>query len=421
MGRGRMLASWRPAAVVSVLVGGLLVGCGGGPSPGAPTPAGTPAPGPSPTPTTTTFLHLRQESGDVATYRIDVATGRLQLALTQRLGDLHGLAADPGGRYVYLAYGPRSRSASSREDASIVLHEVEPTGALRPVSEASSRPWPASLGSCTFGDWGWTWLSASTGRAWGLWGYRFGGGCQHERYVGVTHAVGADGQLGPAVVADLGYEFGGAALDPAADVIYRSHYAGYDSDGALTAHAVGSDDRLRITGLSRLCLASEAYQIQPLAAARGFLFGQADTTGTVCSWEGPRLAPRANLGVSASVAAAFSPADATSPALLAMADNVYGSHWTDHRTELRLLSVRGDGRADLVDTVELAGRVSQLLFDPSGRLLFLADGDGRVLSYAVSSATPLEPIESVPASAHPLRSDGPSFMAISSRSSTPRL
>ena len=82
--------------------------------------------------------------------------------------------------------------------------------------------------------------------------------------------------------------------------------------------------------------------------------------------------------------------------------------------------MRSDGDTDLLDTVELPSRVRQLLFDPSGRLLFLADEDGRVLSYAVGSATPLEPIESVPASAHPLRADGPSFMAVSYRSSAPK-
>jgi len=226
LGRRPRLGRGPLAAVAGVVVGGLLAGCGGGSPTGAPAPVATPLPGPSPTPATTTFLHLRQEGGDVATYRIDTATGRLQLALTQRLGDFHGLAADPGGRHVYLAYGPRSFSESSSRDASVVLHEVDPTGRLLPVSEASSHPWPASPGSCTFGEWGWAWLSASAGRAWGLWGYRFGGGCQQSRYVGVTHAVGTDARLGPAVTAELGYEFGGAALDPGADVIYRSHYAG---------------------------------------------------------------------------------------------------------------------------------------------------------------------------------------------------
>jgi hypothetical protein len=426
VGRGRTLANRWPAAVVGIVVAGLLVGCGGPPA-GTPTPIVTPivtpTPGPSPTPATTSFLHLRREGGEVATYRIDAGTGRLQLALTQRLGDFHGLAADPAGRYVYLAYGPRSLAESSREDASIVLHEVDPTGRLLPRSEASSRPWPASPGSCTFGEWGWKWLSASAGRAWGLWAYRFGGGCQHDRFIGVTHAVGTDGRLGPAVVGDLGYEFGGAALDPDADVIYRHHYAGYDSQGALTAHAVTPDDRLRITGVSSLCVASEVYEVQPLAAVRGFLFGQADTTGTVCAWEGPRLAPRANLGIAASVAAAFSPADAASPALLAVAEDVYGARRTYRRTDLRLLSVRSDGNAELLDTVELSRRARQLLFDPPGRLLFVADEDGRVLSCAIGPGTRLEPIESVPASARPAGpyDDGPSFVAISFRSSTPRL
>jgi len=422
LGQERTLAIRWPMAALGVLVGGLLAGCGGGgSSPATSTPVVTPTPGPSPSPVTTSFLHLRQEGGDIATYRIDATTGRLQLALTQRLGDAHALAGDPGGRYVYLAYGPRSRSESSNQDASIVLHEVDVTGGLLPLSEASSRPWPASPGSCTFGTWGWSWLSASAGRAWGLWKYRFGGGCQHDRYIGVTHAVGTDGQLGPAVTGDLGYEFSGAALDPGADVIYRPHYAGYDSDGAVTAHVVGPDDRLRITGFSNLCLASEVFQVQPLVAVRGFLFGQADTTGTVCSWETPRLAPRANLGISASVAAAFSPADPTSPALLAMADDVYGPQRVHRRTDLRLLSMRSDGATELLDTVELPTRVQQLLFDPSGRLLFVADEDGRVLSYAVGPGTRLEPIENVPASLQTFLPHGPSFLAVSARTSAPRL
>jgi hypothetical protein len=262
---------------------------------------------------------------------------------------------------------------------------------------------------------------------WGLWQYRFGGGCQHDAYVGVTHVVTAGGGLGPAVSGDLGFEFGGTALDAGADVIYREHYAGYDSPGALTAHVVGPDHRLRAMGWTTLCLASEVYEVRPLVATRGFVFGHADLTGSVCSWEGPRLAPRGNLGIDASTAAAFSPGDLASPALLAMTDDVAGPspRHAYQRTILRLLSVAHGGDVALLDAVDLKSRAWQLLFDPSGRFLFVADEEGTLYSFGVSDGSRLEPIESVPADARPARAfyypSQPPFLAVSARPGVPRL
>jgi hypothetical protein len=374
------------------------------------------------------FLHVRQEGGDIATYQIDAATGRLQLAGTQRLGDVRALVGDPDGRYVYAAFDPRNLPVDPPGDASIALYEADASGSLLARSEASSRPWELGHGyDC--GNYGWTWLAASRDRVWGMWLSRYAGGCHHEAYTAITHAVTAGGQLEPAARGDSWIDSGWAAIDPAADLLYKSRYGFlYYGPGALTAHAVEPDGRLRITGYSSLCAASEVSQVKPLAATQGFVFGSGDGEGAVCSWEGTRLAPRANLGFAASEGAAFSPTDSTAATLLAMSGDVRTPHYVYRRTDLRLLTMEGDGGVALLDTVELPSRVLQLLFHPSGRFLYVADEDGRLRTYAVSPGRRLDPIESVPDAARPSVGGDwpyydaePPFMAVSVRSNVPRL
>ena len=106
--------SWRRDATIGLIAAlcGLLAACGSGAagpvaSGPSPTPPGPSAPGPSPSPTQTNFLHVLQ--GDsVATYRIDDATGRLQLSVTQAVEDAHALTGEPGGRFVYAAHANTS-------------------------------------------------------------------------------------------------------------------------------------------------------------------------------------------------------------------------------------------------------------------------------------------------------------------------
>ncbi len=389
-----------------------LAACAGSsaPSPGTPTGA-RPTPAPSPIATPLEFLHLPQPDGRVTTYRVDAATGQLDLALTQDLGPVHALAGDPRGRYVYAAYGPTSYSAASREDASIVLHEVDESGRLVAGSESPSRPWPTST-SCRVGHWGWTWLAGSAGRVWGQFMHRFGGGCQHQGYIGVTHAVSEQGDLGPAVLGDTWIDGPAAALDPDEGVLYKQRYGwGYYGPAALTAHVAGPDGHLKCTGYSSLCAGTNVATVAPLGAVRGFVFGRfGQDEPTVCSWEGRRLAPRPKLGFDSSMAAAFSPFDKTTPALLAMAEDVTGPapRRIYRHTDLRLLSLGGEGELTLLDHVELPSPTSQLLFDPSGSFLYVAVADSAtLLAYRVDFGRRLEPIEGVAGAV------GLPFMAIS--------
>jgi hypothetical protein len=416
---------------LAVVTCGLLAGCGdsSGPSPGTPTAAATtPTPGPSPTPAPVSFLHLRHEGGDITTYQIDGITGRLDLAGTQRLGDVRALAGDPDGRYVYMAYVPQELSVNPREDASIALYEADASGSLIARSEAWSRPWELGHGySC--GNFGWTWLSATRDRVWGIWLSRFGGGCQHEAYTAVTHVAQAGGQLEPAARGDSWMDSGWATLDTGTDVLYKSRYGfGQYGPGALTAHGAEPDGRLRITGYSSLCVASQVSEVKPLTATRGLVFGSDYGEAAVCSWEGPRLAPRANLGFAASQGAASSPTDPTATTFLAMAGDVRTRQNVYERTDLRLLSMEGDGSVALLDTAELPSRVRQLLFHPSGRFLYVADEDDSLRTYLVSPGKRLEPIENMPDTARPsvgrdwpYYEAEPPFMAVSVRPGMPRL
>jgi hypothetical protein len=239
----------------------------------------------------------------------------------------------------------------------------------------------------------------------------------------VSHAVTNGGQLGTAVIGGFWEDYGEAALDAEDDVPYKSRSGGdYSSSGALTSHIVELDGRLKTMGTTSLCGDSEVASVSPLVAVRGFVFGrEAYGDGTVCSWKGLHLAPLAKLGISAGVAAGFSPSDGGAPAMLAMANDVFTPQNVYLRTDLRLLSMESDGEVALLDTVEVPGGVGQLLFHPSGHFLYVADADGddRLSTYSVSAGR-LQPIESVPDAARPSGYLLPSFMAVSVRSNVPR-
>ena len=414
---------------LAAVTSGPLVACGdvSSPPPGTPAAETTPTPGPSPAPDS--FLHVRHEGGDIDTYEVDGTSGRLQLAGSQRFGDVHALAGDTGGGHVFMAYGPRTESSNPKADASIASYAATRSGTLVLVSEAWSRPWETEGALDKCGNRGWSWLAASRDRVFGSWVSRYGGGCQHSDYIAITHSVTPGGRVEPDFAAGSWTDsLGGMALDPGADVLYVSREPPLHGPAPLTAHVVRSDGRLAIAGYTDLCVATPiVIPIEPLLAVRGFVFGAAYLAeDTVCSWEGPRLAPHANLGLAASQGAALSPVDGTMPALLALAGDVHARQGTYLRTDLRLLSMENDGGVALLATVELPSRVRQLLFHPSGRFLYAADEDGRLWTYSISSGGRLEPIESLPDAAHSSDPDAdipppPSFMAVTVRTGTPPL
>jgi 6-phosphogluconolactonase (cycloisomerase 2 family) len=368
---------WRRRAIAALgaLACGVLGACGGG---GIPT-----APAPSPEPVSSDFLHAL--AGDsVITYRIDAATGQLRPTATQTVGDAHTLTGEPRGRYVFAAFGPRR--VEDRQAPSIVAYSPDPSsGSLKALSEATSDP----VWCPTCAPWGrsqeWYWLSASATRVYSIWETV----TYHDVYhTYVTHTVGDDGRLGPAYQEDLDEQAPPAvALDVDSDVFYTGTYP-----GGVVAHFVEPDGRLAQTGASRLCVASTMSSASPLAAVRGFLFA----TGyvgphydrTVCSWEGARLAPRADLGMRSFDAVAIAPRLSASPPASFPAPLVameMGSGGTG-QYEIRLFAVSPDGELKPLEAITGPGWVRHLLFHPSGRFFYVshaATGTGSPVSLTV--------------------------------------
>jgi hypothetical protein len=375
-GEGAGGRSWRPGRVLgpAVLSCGMLGACGGSApsSPATPSPTGTP-----PEPAGLGFLHVLQGSS-VVTHAIDAASGRLRPSVTLDLGDAHTLTGEPRGRWVFAAFGPRG--GPPYFDPSIVAYAPDPlSGRLTKVSEASSDPiW--CRGCATWGrSGGWYWLSASSSRLYGMW-YT---GTYHDTYhTYVTHAVDGEGRLGPEYQWDFDeWDPGAVALDVDAAVFYKGTYT-----GGLTAHVAEPDGRLTRRGASHLCLASTTSDALPLAAVRGFVFARSyvDDRNTVCSWEGPRLAPRADLGLDSGYAVAIaltgdgSSSAAGRPAtLVAMRTSSSVGHGDSYKTkyEVRLFVMRDGGTLELLDTVE-PGYAQQFVFHPSGRFLYVSHSAG---------------------------------------------
>ncbi|HEX9186563.1 MAG TPA: hypothetical protein VGB87_05815 [Vicinamibacteria bacterium] len=297
----------------------------------------------------------------VVTHAIDGASGRLQESVAQRVGEAFALVGEPQGRFVFAAHdGPYSPP----RDGSVVAYAPDPsTGSLTTLSEA-----PVTHGM------EWYWLSASSTRVYGMM-FRYTG---HTYPRLVSFAVGGDGRLGPGSARDFERDWDPwVALDADAspDVFYNS-----TPTGGLAAHFVEPDGSLKQMGGSHLCFATGIDHPRPLAAARGFLFASALLSAasreTVCSWEGPRLAPRANLGLQAHRAVALvARDDASSPTATASATTlvamVLGSPASVNHS-VRLFAMGGDGDLAPLDTVTGPWRVRQLAFHPSGRFLYVS-------------------------------------------------
>ncbi|HSD67550.1 MAG TPA: hypothetical protein VLF95_12650 [Vicinamibacteria bacterium] len=322
----------------------------------------------------------------MVTYAIDAATGQLRTSATQTVGDAHTLTGEPQGRYVFAAFGPRG--GPPYWDPSIIAYAPDPrSGSLTTLSEASSDPIWCRCCSPLGRAGGWYWLSASATRVYGMWGTT----TYHDWYPAyVTHAVDDDGQLGPAYVRDFGeWDYGRVTVDVTSDVFYKQ------GETRLTAHFVEPDGSLRQMGASDLCVDSPLGYAEMLVAVGGFLLASSPIGPEypyhhfVCSWEGPRLAPRAKLALDlgrTDYAVALSSVDASGassslaasrpPSLVAMRTSYEVKHGTLYRTkyEVRLFAVR-DGDLQPLDTVEVTPMyVRYLLFHPSGRFLYMSHG-----------------------------------------------
>jgi hypothetical protein len=203
-------------------------------------------------------------------------------------------------------------------------------------------------------------------------------GTYHDVYhTLVSHALGDDGQLRPAYVREFDeWDYGYVTVDVDSDVFYKQGNTG------VTAHFVEPDGSLRQMGASNVCGVSTLEEARPLVAVEGFLFASAYVgrhSRFVCSWEGPRLAPRAKLALDSEYygyAVALSAVDASgassSPAasrpatLVAMriGDGYHKGY------EIGLFAMR-DGDLQPLDTVE-SECAKRMLFHPSGRFLYVS-------------------------------------------------
>lgn len=367
---------WRPTPLgLSLVLCGLLVACGGN-TPSTPTtPLPSPA-APAPTPLGTRFLHVLQGES-IVTYRIDGATGRLQPSTRVEVGEAHTITGEPLGRYVYAGFGPRYAEPShDGPDPTIVAYAPDArSGGLLAVSQANSEPIVASSMRVS-GEW--YWLSASSARVYAMWVT----GTYHDSYhTYVTHAVGQDGRLGPAYEQEFNEgDPGGVAIDvdsgAGADVFYKATWT-----GGLSALFVEPDGRLTQMGGSHLCVASPTSYTDPLVAVSGFLFAsayvgpQTSSERTVCSYEGPRLAPRGNLALQSERAVAVAPPAASSgsrPApLVAMAMRLGATG----QFEVRVFAMGPGGDLLPLDSFAGPGWARHLLFHPSGRVLYASHAE----------------------------------------------
>ncbi len=357
---------------LSVVVCGLLCACGsdtpatpgtGGPTPSA---AGSPA-------ASAGFLHVLAAMR-LTSYRID-ATGRLLGTADQPMVDVHQITGEPQGRFVFMAYGPRDHKTSQlRSIVSYVANEHD--GSLTAVSEGSSVP--DRCGTSWWAGDEWISFAAGVDRVYGIWLCS----TYHDDYwYFVTRPVTSDGQLGPESERswddDSGQEGScyNGVFDVRSNVLYKE-----GPGGSLAAHAIGADGRLTLMGGTTSCVARHIYGGQPLVAVRGFLFAQTSLgyqsgrPESVCSYEGPRLAPRRDLGFSATKAAGLDPGVDSEPARVAFPVTIPAASGHPVRYELRVFTLAADGSPQLQDTLETADEVQQVLFHPSGRFLFASVG-----------------------------------------------
>ena len=94
-----------------------------------------------------------------------------------------------------------------------------------------------------------------------------------------------------------------------------------------------------------------------------------DQQETTCSYDGPDLDPRANLGIAVGRAATFDPADASRPAQIAL--GVVRNEQGTTVSDLRLYSVGPGAQLHLQDSKSRGDM--PVAFHPLGRLLFASN------------------------------------------------
>jgi hypothetical protein len=242
------------------------------------------------------------------------------------------------------------------------------------VSEVSSDPlFPARTFTTE-----WYWLAASSTRLYAMWLDVTLGNVYHTL---VTHTIDGGGRLGPA-----GYEryddhhVEAVALDADADVFYTGRWG-----EGLTASSVAPDGRVTPVAESRRCAASGFVISDPLVGVRGFAlaYGRLSSKeSTVCSWQGPGLVPRSNVGVPSRYAVAFAPSrgaggsltsTASTRTLVAMrVEPDYVIARSTNQYEIRLFAMSDAGDLQPLDSVTGAGYARRMLFHPSGRFLYVS-------------------------------------------------
>jgi hypothetical protein len=379
-----------------------LGACGGTPPPGQPGPV-PPTPTPGPTPAAAVFLHVLQPPY-LRTYEVDEPTGRLHRPVEQNLGDAQVLTSDPRGRYLYAADGGCPDEGFPSCCASrVTVAQYAPDvrdGTLARKSEVTV--FEQSVGA-------WRWLSGGMTRLHGFRVSRWGTTCRHTTYSYLSIELDSDGQLGAVSTSEY-FESdddpGRAVVDVRSDMLYKAgRSAEWGGLGGLAAHAIRADGQLNQTGWTDLCVATamepfyneyDPSSPKPLVAARGFLFAAVPVPPerrTVCSYEGPRLKPLANLGFVASVAEAFVPPSVSQAVLLAMGVEVPAGKAT--RNELRVYSMNSDGALQLRGSADLMRDVQQVVFHPSGRFLYVSDTADTLLGYAIGPDGRLDLVETI--------------------------
>jgi hypothetical protein len=306
------------------------------------------------------------------TYEID-PSGRLRPPVTQRMSkDLHTLAGEPQGRFVYAEHGGWTQLGGvDGSDGAIVSYAPDPRdGTLVEVSERTVFEHGGQ--PCTYCSWGgWQWLKGGANRVHGFWLQLYGSWGQHAKYTYVSIPVASDGYLGPVSRQPFEYEDEGSALvDVRANVLYKA--GSYNERGGLEAHLIEPDGTLTRMGWTNLCLASPMGFSGPLVTARGFLFSSFwNRVSTVCAYQGLRLKPLYALDLAASVADAFVPSSEDQPVLVAMGLRT----WTgrEYRSALRIFSMNHEGDLRQMYAEDLPDYIEKLLFHPSGRSLYTVD------------------------------------------------
>lgn len=129
------------------------------------------------------------------------------------MGDPDTLTGEPQGRYVFAAFGPRGEPPCL---PSIVAYAPDTSERQADDSVRGLEP-PRTGGTLVGRGGGWHWLSASATRVYGMW-WTYTYRDSYPAYV--THAVGNDGQLGPAYVRNLGEcDHGSVIVDVESNVL----------------------------------------------------------------------------------------------------------------------------------------------------------------------------------------------------------